>query len=100
MKKRLLILITPLVLVSHSFADQIDDIVQDAIKHGAHGKTYAQMRDLVELGAHYDARRGVWTSFNNKATLSWVHSCRSGSRSSAILNIVVSSGIGDWRQPS
>jgi hypothetical protein len=67
MMKRLLILITPLVWVSHSFADQIDDIVQDAIKHGAHGKTYAQMRDLVELGAHYDARRGVWTSFNNEA---------------------------------
>jgi hypothetical protein len=25
------------------------------------------MRSLAELGAHYDARRGVWTSFNNEA---------------------------------
>src|SRR5882757_7392383 len=62
MKRLFITLASMMCLASFAGADNIDKAVQDAIKHGAHGKTYAQMRSMVELGCHYDVKHNDWTT--------------------------------------
>jgi len=62
MKRLLITLASMMCLASFANADNIDKIVQDAIKHGARGKTYTQMRSMVELGCHYDVKHNDWTT--------------------------------------
>ncbi len=62
MKRLLITLASTMFLASFAFADNIDKIVQDAIKHGAHGMTYAQMREWAAGGAHYEPRDNSWTN--------------------------------------
>jgi hypothetical protein len=60
-----IILILLMGISTTAFAQDYDRIIQDAIKHGAHGKSYQQMRDLIDLGCHYDAKHNDWTTEPN-----------------------------------
>jgi len=49
------------MLVAPAMADQIDKVVDDAIRHGAHGMTRAQMREWADAGLNYEPRDNSWT---------------------------------------
>jgi hypothetical protein len=51
-----------LLSASPAIADRADRIVDDAIRHGARGMSRAAMRDMVEMGAHYESRDNSWTN--------------------------------------
>jgi hypothetical protein len=60
--RRIILAISLMVISTTAFALDYDKIIQDAIKHGAHGKTYQQMRNMIDLGCHYDAKHNDWTT--------------------------------------
>ena len=63
MNRTLFIFLSSALFIHNSaFCDGIDKIISDAVAHGAHGQTYAQMRFEVETGAHYEPRDNSWTN--------------------------------------
>jgi len=54
--------LSAILIAGPVFADNIDKIVQDALRHGARGFTYQQMRSFAEAGAHYEPRDNSWTT--------------------------------------
>ena len=62
MKRILITILISTAFATAGFSDNVDKVIADAVNHGAHGQTYAQMRFEVEAGAHYEPRDNSWTN--------------------------------------
>jgi hypothetical protein len=79
--KQIILAISLMTISATAFAQDYDKIIQDAIKHGAHGKTYQQMRNMIDLGCHYDAKHNDWTTEpDDRLPPDWERSAKEASK--------------------